>query len=263
MKVSQINKLINAKKQQIVLLQEKRQSMIRHSLNDSDGNGVICRIKDICKLKTGSTPKNNEGINNTGNGYGWVTPSDFSHEYIESIQKFIETVVVERDNIDVFPIGSILFIGIGGTLGKFALLRQVAYSNQQITAIIPKDKGVISEFLLFSLLDKASYIKNTANYTTLPIVNNAQLGKIEIAIPPLDVQNDIVDSIKVNCRKIDEIIYRLNEELSFFTEYRTRLISDVVTGKLDVRDVVVPEYEVENEVADEVEDIKEMEVIDG
>jgi type I restriction enzyme S subunit len=35
----------------------------------------------------------------------------------------------------------------------------------------------------------------------------------------------------------------LQEEIALFTEYRTRLISDVVTGKMDVRGVIVPEYE--------------------
>jgi type I restriction enzyme S subunit len=40
------------------------------------------------------------------------------------------------------------------------------------------------------------------------------------------------------------IISGLENELDLLDEYRTRLISDVVTGKLDVRGVAVPEFDV-------------------
>jgi type I restriction enzyme S subunit len=43
----------------------------------------------------------------------------------------------------------------------------------------------------------------------------------------------------------------IEREISLLHEYRTRLISDVVTGKLDVRGVAVPEYEAVEEVVQE------------
>jgi type I restriction enzyme S subunit len=36
---------------------------------------------------------------------------------------------------------------------------------------------------------------------------------------------------------------RIEQEISLFNEYRTRLISDVVTGKMDVRTINIPDYE--------------------
>ena len=57
------------------------------------------------------------------------------------------------------------------------------------------------------------------------------------------------------------IIKKLNEEIALFTEYRTRLISDVVTGKIDVRGVVVPEYEADSE--ETLEDDAETELMES
>ena len=45
-------------------------------------------------------------------------------------------------------------------------------------------------------------------------------------------------------------ISELEMETTLILEYRTRLISDVVTGKLDVGDIVVPEYEAVEETVD-------------
>jgi hypothetical protein len=52
-----------------------------------------------------------------------------------------------------------------------------------------------------------------------------------------------VNTLDKQCSGIDRAISLLLQELDLLPEYRTRLISDVVTGKLDVRNVIVPEYE--------------------
>ena len=53
------------------------------------------------------------------------------------------------------------------------------------------------------------------------------------------------------------LLKSLNDEIALLTEYRTRLISDIVTGKVDVRGVVVPDYEAAG--YGDVEDIEEAE----
>jgi type I restriction enzyme S subunit len=60
-------------------------------------------------------------------------------------------------------------------------------------------------------------------------------------VPSIPEQLEICKYITSSSQNIDQIIERTNQEISFLQEYRTRLISDVVTGKVDVRDVVVPE----------------------
>lgn len=49
---------------------------------------------------------------------------------------------------------------------------------------------------------------------------------------------------------MDEEISTLHDDIRRLEELKTTLISDVVTGKIDVRDVEIPEYEFVDEDAD-------------
>ncbi len=63
----------------------------------------------------------------------------------------------------------------------------------------------------------------------------------DIPVPPIEEQKKIVDKIRKYEDKIDFAIQKVNEQIALLQEYRTRLISDVVTGQIDVRDEVIPE----------------------
>lgn len=70
------------------------------------------------------------------------------------------------------------------------------------------------------------------------------LGAIRVCIPPIEEQKQILDSVKSKEEKINQAITGINKQIALLQEYRTRLISDVVTGQVDVRDEVIPETEV-------------------
>lgn len=55
-------------------------------------------------------------------------------------------------------------------------------------------------------------------------------------VPPIEEQNAIVEYIESKTNKIDTMIEALKAEIDRLTEYKQRLISDVVTGQIDVRD---------------------------
>jgi type I restriction enzyme S subunit len=56
-----------------------------------------------------------------------------------------------------------------------------------------------------------------------------------LPLPPLDEQERIVRFIEIESHSVEIAISRLEREISLLREYRTRLVADVVTGKLDVR----------------------------
>ena len=62
-------------------------------------------------------------------------------------------------------------------------------------------------------------------------------------MPPMLAQREIAKVVSGRSGKIDETRKKLEEEIMGVHEYRTRLISDVVTGKLDVRGVELPAVE--------------------
>jgi type I restriction enzyme S subunit len=59
--------------------------------------------------------------------------------------------------------------------------------------------------------------------------------------PPLEEQECIIAHIENSGIKYDALISRAEREIELVREYRTRLISDVVTGQVDVRGIAVPD----------------------
>ena len=76
----------------------------------------------------------------------------------------------------------------------------------------------------------------------------ANFAKVYLPEIPLDEQKEIAEYIATEVAKIDNALPTFQKEIELLREYRTRLISDVVTGQIDVRDVVIPEYIPEEDI---------------
>ncbi len=73
------------------------------------------------------------------------------------------------------------------------------------------------------------------NENTIPHLTNEKLRRHRFAFPPIDEQQCIADNLDAELEGANQIIDRLDREILLLREYRTRLVADVVTGKLDVR----------------------------
>lgn len=76
---------------------------------------------------------------------------------------------------------------------------------------------------------------------------------------PMDEQREIAEYLNREIPKYDVAIDNLEKQIGQITELRTRLISDVVTGQVDVRGIEVPEYEEYEEVASDDGDSDDIE----
>lgn len=74
-----------------------------------------------------------------------------------------------------------------------------------------------------------------------------------IQVPPIEEQKIIEKKCKDIENKIDDMIFGLRKEIELVEELKVKLISDVVTGQVDVRNEVIPNYE-EDSSDDDVED---------
>lgn len=86
-------------------------------------------------------------------------------------------------------------------------------------------------------------------------VSPEYIKNFTIGIPPLDEQNNILEEIDRRVSRIDEQIRCENESISVLFELRTRLISDVVTGKIDVRGIEVPDFDIVEEIDSDDENL--------
>ena len=77
-----------------------------------------------------------------------------------------------------------------------------------------------------------------------------QFRNIIVPLPPYDEQIAIADYLDNLLKDTDDEITVLRDDISRLEELKTTLISDVVVGKIDVRDIEIPEYEVVDEEVD-------------
>jgi type I restriction enzyme S subunit len=111
------------------------------------------------------------------------------------------------------------------------------------------------------LLKSKSYIK--ALQGTSEFIRDGQdlrysnFVKVDLPRIPLDEQKAIAEYITTEVEKIDNALPVFQKEIELLREYRTRLISDVVTGQIDVRDVVIPEYTPEEDAEIDTDDAGE------
>jgi len=85
--------------------------------------------------------------------------------------------------------------------------------------------------------------------------------RLPIILPPAPEQQQLVQSIATDTAQIKTAITHLEREIELLREYRTRLVADVVTGKLDVRPAArhLPAEPVEPEAAPDAEELTEPE----
>ena len=220
-KVSQINKLINAKRRQIELLGEQKHITIKNAVRYTDGNKK-CKVKNLAFFKSGTnlTALQIEEAGNYpvygGNGLRGYYP-DFSHS------------------------GEYLLIGRQGALcGNVHYVSGDFWATEHAVTVKPND--IVHIKWLYYLLTDIN-LNQYSMAAAQPGLSVEYLVNLPAYFPPYDEQQKIADFLDTQCANIDKIAAKLNEEITLFAEYRTRLISDVVTGKTDMRGVVVPGYE--------------------
>lgn len=80
-----------------------------------------------------------------------------------------------------------------------------------------------------------------------------KMKEIPFIVPPADEQIEIVNHIKMTLPKYYTAIEKLSDEIKLLHELKSCLISDVVTGKIDVRNVNIPTFDIVEEDIDEAE----------
>ena len=245
--------LIDKQEQLITLLREKRQAIISHAV--TRGLNPNVKMKDsgiewlgeipehwqplrlkwvVHSVLTGGTPEKEA----FAEGYiDWFTPGDFKDEIVlKNAEKQIAPEKATK-GLQFFPPNSVLIIGIGATLGKVGLIKTRSAANQQINGVIPNNR-VNPTYLTFSLSAQNTFMKQTANISTLSIMNQDKTKQIPLAVPPIDEQKKIVAYLDKETTKIDTLIKKCETAIELLKERRTTLISAAVTGKIDVRSAI-------------------------
>lgn len=186
----------------------------------------------IEEIKTGTTPPSgerkyyNEEIN-------WFTPSDFKGQmYLENSYRKISQLAIDDGKVKTYRAGTILFIGIGATLGKVGVLKNEASSNQQITGIRFK-KNILPEFAYYWFKANYSEIRGLCPATTLPILNQEKIKKLIFSYPKsIAEQKQIIDHLNLIENKKEEIKQEKKKKYSIFSALMPSVLSKAFNGEL-------------------------------
>lgn len=135
-----------------------------------------------------------------------------------------------------------LLITTRGTIGKCAIFPP----NMEIGVLHPclirmqLDERIISNEYAMICLENALFfqeeIKLLSNSTVIEVIYSYNLKEVFLPIPPVEEQNEILAYIKTETSTIETLISKYQKQIDLMQEYRTSLISQAVTGKIDVRD---------------------------
>ncbi|HEX3048469.1 MAG TPA: restriction endonuclease subunit S [Bacillota bacterium] len=159
----------------------------------------------------------------------YYTTEEAYHEWTKRCVPRAGDIVFTREA----PVGEacILPEGINACLGQ--------------RTVLLRTKGELynPEFLLYMLYGgpPKHIVQLTSKGSTVGHFNVQDIGNLILFKPPIQEQLEILKHIKTETKCLNLIIFRTEREIALMQEYRTRLIADVVTGKVDVRDIEVPD----------------------
>ncbi len=240
-KVSSINRLINIKREKIIELKSLKRSVVNHvvthGLNPDvamKNSGVswlgkipvhweVLALKRMCSMKSGDNLTNLEIIDNDRyKVYGGNGIRGFFHWFnCEN-----ECVLIGRQ---------------GALCGNVHLVTERVWATDH--AVITKAFGTISTKYLYYLLMAMNLNQYGQSTAAQPGISIGVIKNLPACLPPRIEQDQIVTYLEATNENYDKVAQILDAQITALLELKARLISDVVTGKIDVRGIEIPEYE--------------------
>ena len=276
-----IRRYIRAKQKLIKLLEEQKQAIIHRAVTRGlDPNvrlkpsGVewlgavpehweVWQIGHFSQVGNGSTPSRGNSAYWSGGHYPWLNSSYANQESITQADQFVTESALRECHLPIVPPASVLvaITGQGKTRGKAAVLRIEATINQHIAYITPRHQIASADYVRLALHGAYAQLRAISDDSgsTKGALTCTDISHFRLALPSLSEQAAIVASVEIGTRTCSAAIDRAQHEISLLREYRTRLIADIVTGKVDVRATAasLPDEADEPETPDESEVLAE------
>ena len=263
-KISSINRLISAKRKQIQELgayeTQIASNAVLHGLNNAprkdSGNkwiGTIPTNWNIIKLGKFCSFQN--GISEAGDFFTSGTPfvgygDVYRHlELPKTVSGVARSNEQQQETFSVCE-GDIFFTRTSENteeIGMAAVCKQTiekAVFSGFLIRCRPRKSIVDSDYMKYYLQIPA--IRNHFS-SMMNIVIRASLGQnllkqMPVVIPPLDEQKEIAAYLEIRRSRFTLLVDTIENEIDTLIELRNRIISDVVTGKVDIQNVEIPEF---------------------
>ncbi len=260
-KTKQIDELIKKKETLIEKLDEKRTAIISHAVTKGLDSSVPMKYSGIEWL--GDIPKHWEvkrlkfvvskiidaehktALYDDNGDYLVVRTANVrTGELLLENAKFTNESVYKEWTVRAVPEqGDILFTR-EAPAGEACLVPEkpiVCLGQRMVLFKFDKNK-YNGYFLLQSLYSGIAdeFIKSLSLGSTVAHFNMSDITSIPLFIPPYNEQKQISKHLDQKTAQIDQQKAKIKEAIELLKEYRTSLITNAVTGKIDVRKVAIP-----------------------
>lgn len=247
-KTAEIDDLIADKEKLIELLQEKRQAVITEAV--TKGLNPNVRMKDSGIEWIGEIPEHWDirrikYLANVRNIKASDSDNDKTYVGLENIEPKTGKLLINNNDIqqiigetaNIFKKGDVLF----GKLRPYLAKCIVANFNGRCTSellVLRTTSNILPEYLyFFMLLPIFIDVVNSSTYgAKMPRASWDFIGNLKIPLPNIKEQEEIVEYLIKLTNKIDDLISDISTQIQKLKEYRQSLISEAVTGKIDVRE---------------------------
>lgn len=251
-----IEKTIWAKRKVIALLNEQKQVIIHRAvtrgldpnvklkpsgipwLGDIPEHWEVRRAKQVCTAIIDCKNRTPDMIG--GGEYTVVRTTNIRHGRFNLTGSY----PTNRRNFEVWTqrgapeVGDVFFTR-EAPAGEACLVPDIPNlcMGQRMMYFRPKAEVLDAQFMLHSIYGPLvrTYIDQACNGSTVGHLRLGQVTALPLLWCPVEEQKAIVVHIDSACAPLENIKNRTEREIVLLREYRTRLIADVVTGKLDVR----------------------------
>lgn len=287
-KLAKINRFILKKKQLIKLLNEQKAAIINQAV--TKGLDPNAKMKSSGIEWLGDIPEHWEvrrlrflllpGDNGIKIGpFGSAIKSDIIHSkefYISQGVKYFKIYGQEHAIASDFNIGNKyiseenyqrlsvysltsgdIIITMMGTIGKSKVVPErvedgIMDSHLIRIGINSKTSSNYISFLINDSVCLSENMRYESKGSIMSGLNSKIVKSLYIPLPQIAEQQQIIDFIRKETTKINQTITTIEKEITLVEEYKTALIAEAVTGKIDLRDFEIPEM-VEEESCEELE----------
>ena len=160
-----------------------------------DPNWKTKKLGEVCEIKSGGTPSKSKPEYWTNGNIAWYSSGELNDFYTKDTKSKITELGLENSNATIFPMGSLL-VGMYDTAAfKMSILDRPAAFNQAICGIKPNARIDMSFLYLYFLEKKEEYLIHRVGIRQRNL-SKGFIESIEIPLPPLDIQREIVARIK-------------------------------------------------------------------
>lgn len=188
-------------------------------------------LADICNIVGGGTPsKANRAF--YGGTIPWATVRDMNTDLLEDTQFHITQEAVEKSSTNVIPKGNVIIASRVG-LGKVCILKQDTAINQDLRAIIPKDKDSLdARYIFWWVKSIASKIIDAGTGATVHGVKLPFIKGLSFALPSIEEQKRVVKKLDETFGAIDKVKEDTIQKLNNLEELKQSILQQALKGKL-------------------------------